>query len=158
MIRAIIASAIAASAMATAPAPIFHPAPVVVHPAPARVFHPAPVVVAHPAPIDETPKPYSFNYGVADDYSGAKFAQTETADGKTTSGSYSVNLPDGRVQTVTYTVDPYSGYVADVKYEGQAVYPEIKPVHKPAPVFHPAPVVVAHPAPVLVHAAPAHPY
>jgi hypothetical protein len=31
-----------------------------------------------------------------------------------------VNLPDGRVQTVTYTADHYGGFVADVKYEGEA--------------------------------------
>ena len=34
-----------------------------------------------------------------------------------------MNLPDGRVQTVTYTADEYGGFVADVKYEGEAVYP-----------------------------------
>ena len=38
-------------------------------------------------------------------------------------GSYTVNLPDGRVQTVTYTADEYGGFVADVKYEGEPVYP-----------------------------------
>ena len=30
------------------------------------------------------------------------------------SGSYTVQLPDGRVQTVKYTADDYTGYVADV--------------------------------------------
>merc|ERR1719378_1556406 len=102
MIRAIVASALTAAAMATAPAP-------------APVYHPA------PAPVyDETPKPFAFEYAVADDYSKSAFNAQETSDGKLTSGSYSVNLPDGRVQTVTYTVDDYAGYVADVKYEGTA--------------------------------------
>ena len=54
---------------------------------------------------------------------------------------FQVHLPDGRVQTVTYTADHYNGYVADVKYEGTAVYPEAKPYHPaPAPKYHPAPV------------------
>ena len=51
------------------------------------------------------------------------------------SGTYTVVLPDGRVQTVKYTADDYAGYVADVSYEGQAVYPEVKPYKPP----HPAP-------------------
>merc|ERR1712066_476492 len=42
-------------------------------------------------------------------------------------GSYSVALPDGRIQNVKYTSDNYNGYVADVSYEGTPVYP-------PAPV------------------------
>merc|ERR1712212_1237520 len=137
MFRYTLASALAAAALASnpAPAPVYHPAPAPYHPAPAY----------KPAVYDETPKPYAFEYGVADDYSGANFAQSETADGKLTSGSYSVHLPDGRVQTVTYTVDDYAGYVADVKYEGTAQYPEYNPTYKPAPpAYKPAPAPVYH--------------
>merc|ERR1712036_438 len=91
------------------------------------VVQPAPYHAPAPAHYDESPKPYAFQYGVADDYSGAKFNAQETADGKAVSGSYQVALPDGRIQTVTYTADHYNGYVADVKYEGTPVYPEAKP-------------------------------
>ena len=103
---------------------------------PAPYHAPAPAYA--PAPhYDEAPKPYAFQYGVADDYSGAKFNAQETADGKAVSGSYQVALPDGRIQTVTYTADHYNGYVADVKYEGTPVYPEAKPYHPaPKPGYH----------------------
>ena len=85
------------------------------------------------------PHPYSYQYGVSDEYSGANFAANENSDTKVVTGSYTVHLPDGRIQTVTYTADHYNGYVADVKYEGTAVYPEAKP-YKPAPAaYKPAP-------------------
>merc|ERR1719400_2069343 len=80
----------------------------------------------------EPPQPYSYQYGVKDEYSGANFG---ASDSKVVSGSYTVALPDGRIQTVKYTADDYAGYVADVTYEGQAVYPEVKPYKPP----HPAP-------------------
>merc|ERR1712168_1097076 len=123
-------------------APVVH-RPVIAHPAPIvhrPVVHAAPIL-AHPAPVHGHPGPdappvYSYEYGVADEYSGANFGQNEARDGYSTNGEYRVALPDGRTQIVTYNVaDAYSGYVADVKYEGVAQYA-------------PAPVKVAHPAPV----------
>ena len=48
----------------------------------------------------QEPKPYSFAYGVEDDHYGPNFGQNEKSDGKTVQGSYSVQLPDGRKQTV----------------------------------------------------------
>ena len=137
---------------------------------------PAGVIVAAPAgyaagDLSEPPV-YAYNYGVADDYSGAAFSQTEQRDGYATSGSYTVNLPDGRVQTVTYS-DNGDGIVQDVSYSGEPSYgPSVGVVahaaHGPAVVARPvvhaahvvahAPVVVARPvvhaAPVLAHAAP----
>ena len=84
------------------------------------------------APAD-TPAVYTYEYAVADDYSGANFAQNEARDGYATNGKYRVALPDGRTQIVTYNVaDGYSGYVADVKYEGEAHYEPYHPA-KPAP-------------------------
>ncbi|XP_023349655.1 pro-resilin [Eurytemora carolleeae] len=71
----------------------------------------------------DTPAAYAYQYGVADDYSGAKFEQNEKRDGYSTSGSYRVALPDGRIQIVNYhTADAYSGNIADVTYEGTPTY------------------------------------
>merc|ERR1712123_224501 len=70
------------------------------------------------------PQPYAYEYGVADDYSKANFKKTETqdAEGKV-AGSFTIALPDGRIQTTTYTADHYNGFIAEVTYEGTAVYP-----------------------------------
>merc|ERR1711892_1398026 len=122
---------------------ISHAAPVQYHTAPVTVAHPgtrvlshaAPVTVAHAAPATyETEKPYSYQYGVADDYSNSNFNAAETADAAgNVQGSYTVALPDSRIQTVKYTSDNYNGYVADVSYEGTPVYPPAAvPVAAPA--------------------------
>merc|ERR1711931_252675 len=105
------------------PAPAYHkpapyPAPVIAHPV--KVAHPAPAPY-HPAPVVHKPAPYhpapaykepsydgpavsQYGYAVADDYSGANFAQNENRDGYATTGEYRVALPDGRTQIVTYSV------------------------------------------------------
>ena len=81
-----------------------------------------------PPPVKEEAKPYAYQYGVQDEYSGANFAANENSDAKVVTGSYTVHLPDGRVQTVTYTADHYNGYVADVKVRKQ--------ISELAPTFH----------------------
>merc|ERR1711887_37666 len=122
-------------------APVYHAAPAyhapVVHHAPA--YH-------EPAYPDE-PSPYTYTYAVADDYSKSNFNAAETGDGNgNASGSYSVALPDGRIQHVNYKADGYEGYIADVTYDGTAVYPDA-PVYRAAPApYHAAPIV--HAAPV----------
>ena len=92
----------------------------------------------HHAPVHHGPaRPFQYNYGVADSYryylsilgaankellirSGSQFTEAKTQDEAGVAvGSYSVALPDGRLQTVKYTADPYGGYVAEVSYEGQ---------------------------------------
>merc|ERR1711936_676543 len=128
-------------------APVYH-APVV-HAAPA--YH-APVVAApayHAEP--DVVSPYTYTYAVADDYSKANFQASESSDGAgNAEGSYSVALPDGRIQHVNYHANGYDGYVADVTYDGQAQYPEAVVAH---PVVHAAPVLThAVHAPVLTHA------
>ncbi|KZS21712.1 pro-resilin [Daphnia magna] len=95
---------------------------------------PYPKPSGYPAPsYDKQPlMPYNFGYTVKDDPTYNNFAHQETADTKAVTGSYRVALPDGRTQIVSYKADEY-GYVADVKYEGEAKYPEYsKPAYKPA--------------------------
>merc|ERR1712071_319078 len=75
-----------------------------------------------PAYPDE-PAKYQYTYGVQDDLSSANFGQQEARDGYSAQGEYFVNLPDGRLQKVTYSVNGDGGYVADVSYTGTAQYP-----------------------------------
>ena len=80
------------------------------------------------------------------------------------SGQYSVNLPDGRIQTVTYNANDATGNIAEVTYSGEAQYPPVPAggYVAAAPVraihaVHAAPLVHAvHAAPLVhrVHAAP----
>merc|ERR1712223_1217249 len=61
----------------------------------------APVAV-----VKEVPQPYAYEYGVADDYNKANFRKTETQDAAgNVGGSFTIALPDGRIQTTTYTAD-----------------------------------------------------
>ncbi|XP_057317921.1 probable WRKY transcription factor protein 1 [Microplitis mediator] len=74
--------------------------------------------------IDSQPKSYEFGYAVKDSATGNDFGRQETSDGETVRGEYRVQLPDGRIQIVTYTADWRTGFHADVRYEGEATYPD----------------------------------
>merc|ERR1712029_727707 len=147
---ALVATALAAPSnvgYAPAPAP-YAPAPTPYAPAPAP-YHPA------PAPYHEEkipPQPFAYEYGGADEY-GRHFAKTETQDEHgVVKGEYRVELPDGRVQIVSYHADHDNGFIADVRYEGEAIPYVAEPVHH---AVHHAPVVAhaAHHAPVVAHTA-----
>ena len=124
---------------------------------PAGPPHPAPGY--HAAPVHYEPRPYHYEYGVTDEYHGVNFGEVKDSDGKADHGSYHVLLPDGRIQTVTYTADHHNGYIAEVTYSGTAQYPEAKPYHPapkaykpaPAPVYKAAPSPAYRPAPKLVY-------
>ena len=65
--------------------------------------------------VAEQPAAYNFEYAVQDEESGNNFGQQETRDGDSTSGSYYVQMPDGRMQIVNYSVDGVSGYVVEIQ-------------------------------------------
>jgi hypothetical protein len=92
--------ALAGAAMADSP--YFAPAPYAPlppPPPPPPVHYKAdPYHSEHKVP----PRPFAYEYGVKDDYSGAFFDKKETQDDNgVVSGEYRVALPDGRTQIVT---------------------------------------------------------
>ncbi|XP_045583972.2 cuticle protein 8-like [Procambarus clarkii] len=123
-------------------APVYHTTPSYHTPEP---YH-QPVSYHQSAPYHqpaypEVPPKYTYNYGVSDGYTGVNFGHSEVRDGYKTEGSYSVDLPDGRKQTVNY-VDNGDGLEAQVTYKGEARHPE----HRPSYPAHPSPYP-AHPSP-----------
>merc|ERR1712088_39809 len=104
MFQIFVASALVATAFAAGPPAYGAPAPY--------------------APEKLPPQPFAYEYGVNDDYSKANFKKTETQDANgIVQGSFVIALPDGRIQTTTYTADHTNGSVAEVTYSGEAVYP-----------------------------------
>nr|XP_040580871.1 cuticle protein 7-like isoform X3 [Lepeophtheirus salmonis] len=85
-----------------------------------------------PPPPPPPPASYAYNYAVLDEESSVDFSADELAENGVVSGSYKVVLPDGRIKTVTYTVEGDSGFVADVQFEttpapAPAPYPKYTP-------------------------------
>ncbi|XP_069976011.1 cuticle protein 7-like [Penaeus vannamei] len=118
---------------------------------PAPSYNPPVPSYNAPAPAPVGPARYDFNYAVKDDYSGNDFGHQEARDGYDTQGTYYVQLPDGRLQTVTYNVNGDSGFLADVAYQGEAQYPAQQPSRSyqpaPSPSYQPAPSPSYQPAP-----------
>merc|ERR1712223_2322286 len=114
----------------------YYQEPKPVYPEPRPVYHePKPVYHEEKAP----PKPYVYEYGGVD-YNNQPFAKRESQDEYgVLQGEYRVELPDGRTQIVTYHADHENGFVADVRYEGEAI-PYVPDPHKPPPPqYHHAP-------------------
>nr|XP_053648025.1 pro-resilin-like [Cherax quadricarinatus] len=97
--------------------------------------------------LEQPGMPHKFAYNVKDDY-GTNFGHNENSDGNTVRGSYNVDLPDGRKQTMNYEADHHKGYVADVEYQGEAKYPytsgpavtfKPQPSYRPENSYHPQP-------------------
>merc|ERR1719317_421995 len=73
---------------------------------------------------DYQPSPCHYEYKVHDPKEYLDFGAEEEGDGKgDVHGQYHVQLPDGRLQHVSYHVDDYNGYIADVSYDGHAEHP-----------------------------------
>lgn len=75
---------------------------------------------------DEKDSPtYSYTYSVNGGPYGPQFAKHEKRSGHLTRGEYSVALPDGRIQTVRYTVlGDKGGFSATVHYAGKGRHPQ----------------------------------
>ena len=73
---------------------------------------------------------YTYGYDVNADHPGAVFSKTESRDNQQTDGEYCVNMPDGRVQIVTYTADP-SGFHPIIRYVKDSICANGKPAPLP---------------------------
>jgi len=78
--------------------------------------------------VYDVPANYHFTYHVADSYSGDVHHHSESKTEHKTEGQYSVKLPDGRTQVVTYTADD-DGYHATVEYHGDIIHQPPHPNH-----------------------------
>ena len=74
--------------------------------------------------FETQPVPFKYRYHVDNfdemDGSALQQAKEESSDGKNIRGRYSVRMPDGRLQVVTYSTGP-DGYVANVHYENDFI-------------------------------------
>ncbi|OXA50425.1 larval cuticle protein A2B [Folsomia candida] len=145
---ALLAFVAAANAGVLAPAAVGYAAPAY---AAAPVIAKAAVAV-QPEPYDPHPQ-YNYGYSVSDALTGDSKTASETRDGDSVQGQYSLVEPDGAIRTVTYTADPVHGFNAVVDRSAPAVTKAVvaAPVAK-AVVAHAAPLAYAAPAVRVAHA------
>merc|ERR1711962_1148123 len=128
---------------------VTHTAPVISHSGPALthsannfgsgISHPisqSGPIVSQSAPVEHVSHqvheiypdeiiPFNYEYSVNDLTYSTQFKAAESDDGTgVREGTYSVALPDGRIQHVIYHTNDLDGYVAQVTYDGTAVYPD----------------------------------
>ncbi|KAK8392788.1 hypothetical protein O3P69_014905 [Scylla paramamosain] len=108
------------------------PPPLPPYSAPAPSYRPPAPSYSAPQPV--SPPKYDFSWNVKDDLSGNDYGHQEGRDGYDTQGSYYVQLPDGRLQEVTYTVNGDSGFVAQVS----SIFPSISVTNFPPATFNTA--------------------
>jgi len=98
---------------------------------------------------------HNFSYSVEDNSSGNQFGHSETSHAGDTEGTYHVLLPDGRLQTVEYTVRRHAGFQATVQYQGiaRSVYQpvEAQAYSYPSPISHPPIQQPSHPVQHVSH-------
>ncbi|XP_040581040.1 cuticle protein 7-like [Lepeophtheirus salmonis] len=110
-------------------------------PPPTPTTAPPPPTTTPPPPPPPPPPAYKpYGYAVLDDESGVDIAADELAENGAIAGSYKVVLPDGRIKTVTYTVEGDSGFVADVQFETTpAPVDDAASAPAPYPKYYPYP-------------------
>lgn len=131
-------------AAAPAPAIVKTIVPTIVKAAPAPVPAPVYVKAEHSESVDyDAPAKYDFAYGVSDPHTGDVKEQSESRDGHTVHGSYSLIDADGFKRTVEYTADEHNGFNAVVHREplGHAapvakVIPAVAKVVAPHAAYH----------------------
>lgn len=72
---------------------------------------------------------YSFAYGVNNPNTGDSHGHSETRDGSTVTGEYTVMEPDGVLRRVKYTADPKNGFRASVQFLRPDSNEESSPYH-----------------------------
>lgn len=78
---------------------------------------------------------YSFQYDVDDPFTGDSKSQSESRDGDTVRGQYTVNDPDGTTRIVDYSSDPVNGFKVSINRQpnGAAPYVPASPYSRYAP-------------------------